>query len=366
MAIAIVVFLLVLVLRFIAPAPTSSRRGERHVTFALEPTITITQPHSAPSTPTLSLTATPRELEPPTPDVAEDPLRALSRICGFLASNTARAWKRDELGATPPLAGLEPYLDAVRVDLARIDEMVEEGRQERQGEHGERAPAEGSDRKDTEVGVPGIGADAGVDAGAGADARNEPGLVANPHQATHADPLPSLQSQFPTPPSPHPSTSTTTPSAAPAPSTDNAYLPPRPPMLTIATSNPRRRKDAVLRATRPVLADPDHADADADDAAVRAAALLSRFADLGAGLEGTVRERGAALWTALSRSGRSSPPDLPLPVPPLPRNRASAALIAAPPDLSVVEASRVVAHQAAWRARFATYGRLFGPAAEQR
>jgi len=101
-------------------------------------------------------------------------------------------------------------------------------------------------------------------------------------------------------------------------------------------------------------------DADADDAAVRAAALLARFADIGAELEGTVRERGAALWAALSR--RSAPLDLP--VPPLPRTPSSAALIAAR-GAPVVEASRAVAHQAAWRARFQAYGRLFGPVAEQ-
>jgi hypothetical protein len=45
------------------------------------------------------------------------------------------------------------------------------------------------------------------------------------------------------------------------------------------------------------VSDPDHPDA--DNAAVRAAAVLTRFADLGAGLEGTVRERGAAFITKM-------------------------------------------------------------------
>ena len=65
----------------------------------------------------------------------------------------------------------------------------------------------------------------------------------------------------------------------------------------------------MRRTTRPSI-DPSNADAlaDADDAAVRAAALLSRVADLGAGLfDGAVRERGAALWTAFSRHRPSSP-----------------------------------------------------------
>src|SRR6266702_3395374 len=143
----------------------------------------------------------------------------------------------------------------------------------------------------------------------------------------------------------------------PPPSPRNSIPPPSTASGTAA--NPRRRKDAVLRATH-ASAGPGVADADADDAAVRAAALLARFADIGAELEGTVRERGAALWAALSR--RRAPLDLP--VPPLPRTRSSAALIAAR-GAPVVEASRAVAHQAAWRARFAAYGRLFGTAAEQ-
>ena len=369
MIIAILSFLLVFLLKLISPASTS-RRGERHVTFLLEPKIVITQPPSVPSTPSLSLTTTPRELEPPTPDVAEDPLRALSRICGFLASNNARAWRREDLAATPPLAGLELYLDAVRVDLARIDEMVAEKRQEEKEEGREERAMEGSDRQesqDTDV-APSAGAGAGVDAGADAAADDEPGL------ATHADHLPP-PSQFPSPPSPLPtheppsastSTHTITPPAVPPPNTDNVH-PPRATPLTIttttttpttATTNPRRRKDAVLpvRAARPA-ADPDHPDVDADDAAVRAAALLGRFADLGAGLEGTVRERGAALWAALS--ARRTPPDVTVPLPP--RTRASATPIVElrdVRDVRVVEASRVVAHQAAWRARF-------GPAAEQ-
>ncbi|KAH9032448.1 hypothetical protein EDB85DRAFT_2145566 [Lactarius pseudohatsudake] len=71
--------------------------------------------------PSLPLTVTPRELEAPT---SEDPLRALGHVCAFLASSIVRARQRDELGVMPPLAGLEPYLDPVRADLAYIDEVV--------------------------------------------------------------------------------------------------------------------------------------------------------------------------------------------------------------------------------------------------
>ncbi|KAI9449451.1 hypothetical protein BJY52DRAFT_1192574 [Lactarius psammicola] len=74
--------------------------------------------------PPLSLTVTPRELQPPTSDVAEVPLQALISICAFLASNIARAVQRAELRATPSLAGLEPCIDAVCRDLAYIDEVV--------------------------------------------------------------------------------------------------------------------------------------------------------------------------------------------------------------------------------------------------
>ena len=81
--------------------------------------------------PSLSLTATPHELEPPTPDVAEDPLLALICICGFLTSNTTRAWREEELAAMPPLVGLAAYLDPIKEDLERISEMVADKREER-------------------------------------------------------------------------------------------------------------------------------------------------------------------------------------------------------------------------------------------
>jgi hypothetical protein len=324
--------------------------------------------------PSLSLTVTPRELEPPTPDVAEDPLRALARICAFLVSNTARAAQRAELGVTPPLAGLEPYLESVNVDLAYIDEVVEGMREEEEGRPADDGTAvatvpEGAGASE-DVGV---GADSGAVAGAGvsvdAHAHDELALV-QPQQATsaHASPPPppsQSQSQSPTPhpaPTPpppiitqnlRPSTTASKPKSKPSVDGTIAIAP-------STSANPRRRKDAVLRPTH-ARADPALlVDADADDAAVRAAALLARFADIGAELEGTVRERGAALWAALSR--RTAPLDLP--VPPLPRTPSSAALIAAR-GAPVVEASRAVAHQAAWRARFAAYGRLFGPVAEQ-
>ena len=302
--------------------------------------------------PSLSLTVTPRELEPPTPDVAEDPLRALARICAFLVSNTARAAQNAELGTTPPLAGLEPYIEAVNVDLAYIEGMRAEAEQGR-------------------IADDGVAEDTGAGAGAGvsvdAHAHDELVLV-QPQQATNANahPLPPPSESAAPTPTPHPappppppiitqnlppSTSTSKPSKPkPSLSTDS----------TMAVNNPRRRKDAVLRPSRARADSGLLVDADADDAAVRAAALLARFADIGAELEGTVRERGAALWAALSR--RTAPLDLP--VPPLPRTPSSAALIAAR-GAPVVEASRAVAHQAAWRARFALYGRMFGPVAEQ-
>ncbi|KAI0293153.1 hypothetical protein B0F90DRAFT_1928341 [Multifurca ochricompacta] len=100
--------------------------------------------------PSLSLTATPRQLEPPTPDIMEDPLRALVRICAFLASNTARALGRDEPGVTPPLAGVEPYLDAVSVDLVRINKVVAKKRVEEDEEEEEE---EGEDEQGNEAAV---------------------------------------------------------------------------------------------------------------------------------------------------------------------------------------------------------------------
>ncbi|KAI9449447.1 hypothetical protein BJY52DRAFT_1192570 [Lactarius psammicola] len=425
LALVVYTFLLLLLLRSISPE-RASRRG-RHVTFLVDSESSVstrTPARRAPPppppprlseknkptpppvlmramAPSLSLTVTPRELEPPTPDVAEDPLRALTRICAFLVSNTARATQRDELGVTPPLAGLEPYLDAVRVDLAYIDEVVEEKRVEAE-EKGRSADDEAaattvtiaeSSKGAEDAGASAsantsadLGLGAGASVGADAHAHDEPGLV-QPQQAAsvHASPPPPSQSQSPTPtPHPHPPPpppiitqnlypppANSKPKPKPKPSADSSIITVAPssiaaPSIAIVpstasgtTANPRRRKDAVLRATHP-SADPGVVDADADDAAVRAAALLARFADIGAELEGTVRERGAALWAALSR--RRAPLDLP--VPPLPRTRSSAALIAAR-GAPVVEASRAVAHQAAWRARFAAYGRLFGPAAEQ-
>lgn len=300
--------------------------------------------------PSLSLTVTPRELEPPTPDVAEDPLRALARICAFLVSNTARAAQNAELGTTPPLAGLGPYIEAVNVDLAYIEGMRAEAEEGRTADDG-------------------VAEDTGAGAGVSVDARAHDELaLVQPQQATNANahprPPPSeSQSESPTPhPAPPPPPPIITQNLRPSTSTSK---PPKPkPSLstdsTMAVNNPRRRKDAVLRPSRARADSGLLVDADADDAAVRAAALLARFADIGAELEGTVRERGAALWAALSR--RTAPLDLP--VPPLPRTPSSAALIAAR-GAPVVEASRAVAHQAAWRARFALYGRMFGPVAEQ-
>jgi hypothetical protein len=464
--IAILSFLLTFLMKFIMPAPSPAahrRRGvERHVTF-LEQSTVITLPAmpraparaniptpASTATTTLSLTTAPHELEPPTPDAAEDPLRALSRTCGFLAANTARGLKREELSATPPLAGLEPYLAAVRKDLARIEEMGEEDESESESEseegdgegdsHGDAVEVkEGAvvavtgevrvgDRQDVGAGADadegseagkGDAAAAGAGTGASADAHDEPGLV--PDQATRASPPPLPPTQLPTqslspepsatvtttpmpptPPTPPeptvknaaspdqtdttpiPSTSTNTstntsmtrrPPAPPPPPATTATKRPPPPLPPITTTTttpttmpnpgPRKRKDAVLRPTRPTTilgpgglvlsatgvagvagattttttvgdapanananandtnppcdaADADKL-ADSDDAAVRAAALFSRVADLGAGLfEGTVRERGAALWTALSR-GRGAPSDVP--VPQIPRTR---------------------------------------------
>ncbi|KAI0279391.1 hypothetical protein BGY98DRAFT_439479 [Russula aff. rugulosa BPL654] len=138
LVIAVISFLFVLLFKTITPAPGPRRSTGRHVTF-VEPSTVITLPPSGAeaqrspakgTAPSLSLTATPRELEPPTPDVAEDPLRALVRICGFLTSNIARAWRGEELAATPPLAGLAAYLDPVKEDLERISEMVADKREE--------------------------------------------------------------------------------------------------------------------------------------------------------------------------------------------------------------------------------------------
>ncbi|KAH9971130.1 hypothetical protein BGW80DRAFT_510408 [Lactifluus volemus] len=276
------------------------------------------------------------------PDVAEDPLRALTRICGFLTCNISRARKRDQLAIMPPLAGLGMYLNAVRVDLARVDELVEGSRRS----SGRMKGAIGRRRR-----VP----PAGLDACVYVNAHDEPGLVVHPHQTTHADPLLSPPFQFPTthsPISPH------------DPSSATAH-PQRPTILTTTTTsstttpNPRKHKGAVLRVpNNNKVSDPDHADADADDAAVRAAQLLAAL-----GTARTVSER-AALWTRLS--GRSTPPEPPV-MPPLPPNkRASVALIAAPQrdvPVSVVEASRVVAHRGA---RFAKFRRMFEQATEQR
>jgi len=305
------------------PAPGPRRSAGRHVTF-LEPSIAITLPASGAvaqhspakgTTPSLSLTATPHELEPPTPDVAEDPLRALIRICGFLASNTARAWRGEELAATPPLAGLAPYLDPVKDDLERISEMIAD---KEEGEKKENVRGVGRDSEEV--------AAAGESAGAGA--HDEPGLVrANPATTYARPPTPTPPSPI-TPPDPNTSTSTsipTPPAPASEPTAQQAAITPATTTATATTTTtpgPRKRKDAVLRTKRPSI-HPSNADAlaDADDAAVRAAALISRVTDLGAGLfDGAVRERGAALWTALSRRG--TPTDVPVPA--LPRTRFAA------------------------------------------
>ncbi|KAH9987003.1 hypothetical protein BJV74DRAFT_796627 [Russula compacta] len=344
LAIALFSFLLLLLIKCLepkqAPPSTSRHRGGsgRHVKF-LEPSIVIPSPSATAAAagtaasasasaasasasaqqrpPSLSLMATPRALlEPPTPDVAEDPLRALSRICGFLASNTARAWRRDELGPTPPLAGLEPYLGAVRGDLARIDEMVAEGGS------GPEEDDEGEDEEGGEEGEAVGGAAAAGEAESGGHASTPSTPTPEPTAVQSASS--SSSSSSPSPPIPHP-TDTIAPIPIPIPT------------LTPTPSGARRRKDAVLRPTRPSpSADPKSrkaspqavavaddaanananadadADADADDASVRAAALLSRVAGAGAGLlEGTVRERGAALWAVLSRRSTTvtSPPD---------------------------------------------------------
>jgi len=393
---ALFAFLLTLILKISAIAPTG--RSGRRVKFVersivIPPTIPQRKPDNsiesspalveAPSpTLSLSLTVTPRELEPRTPDVVEDPLQALVRICGFLAANTARAWRHEELAPTPPLAGLELYLAAVQEDLETIDQTgkddevededsEEEESEESEGEEEGAAAAEDSEVQVLDQGGEGdsedLEAGAGEAAGSGssADAHDgdELGLVLVPDQATHATspPLP-LPPQIPThpaepdtsasattstpipaptpkptPPSPSPTTQSTSPAEqtdttpTPTPSTSTTRPPtPQPPTM-------RKRKDAVLRTTRPsgvvlgqlAAADPDHPNenaaavvdrlADSDDAAVRAAALFSRVADLGTGIfEGTVRERGAALWAALSRSrGRGTPSEVP--VPPLTR-----------------------------------------------
>jgi hypothetical protein len=336
LVIAVISFLFVLLFKSITPAPGPRRSAGRHVTFH-EPSTVITLPPSGAvaqrspakgTAPSLSLTATPRELEPPTPDGAEDPLLALVRICGFLASNSARAWRGEELAATPPLAGLAAYLDPVKEDLERISEMVADKREE------ERKDIVGGAGGDSEVAVAAAGESAGAGAGADADAdaHDEPGLVRPDRAATHARP------PTPTPPSPltrpdpNTSTSTSIPTSTPPtsePTAQHASVTLADSDTTITTTTAttaatvtmpqgtRKRKDAVLRTKRPSI-DPSNADAlaDTDDAAVRAAVLLSRVADLGAGLfDGAVRERGASLWNALSRRG--TPTDVP--VPPLPR-----------------------------------------------
>jgi hypothetical protein len=168
-------------------------------------------------------------------------------------------------------------------------------------------------------------------AGAGADAHDEPGLVRPDRSATYARPSTPTPPSPLTPPVPNTSTSTsiptpTPPASEPTAQAQDASATPADSdttetttATTTTTPGPRKRKDAVLRTKRPSI-DPSNADAlaDADDAAVRAAALLSRVADLGAGLfDGAVRERGTALWTAFSRRG--TPTDVP--VPPLPRTR---------------------------------------------
>ena len=328
LVIAVISFLFVLLFRYIMPAPGPRHSTGRHVTF-LEPSVVITPPPSGAvaqrspakgTAPSLSLTATPRELEPPTPDVAENPLRALTRICGFLTSNTARAWRGEELAATPPLAGLAMYLAPVQEDLERISEM-EGGKAEEEG----KAIVVGVDGGSEEA----VAAGGSAGAGAGADAHDEPGLVRPDRAATHARP------PTPTPPSPiippvpnTTSTSIPTPPASEPTAQQHASVTladttaTTTATITTTTPAPRKRKDAVLRTKRPSI-DPSNADAlaDADDAAVRAAALLSRVADLGAGLfDGSVRERGAALWTTLSRRG--APTDVP--VPPLPHTRFAA------------------------------------------
>jgi len=412
---ALFAFLLTLLLKITAIRPMATGRSGRRVKF-VERTIVIPptaipqrKPDNsiesspalveAPSpTLSLSLTVTPRELEPRTPDVVEDPLQAIFRVCGFLAANTARAWRHEELAPTPPLAGLEPYLAAVQRDLEMIDQTgkddedvdVDEEEESEEGEESEGEEEEGAaaaedsevqvldreDAGDSEDSEAGAGEAAGSGSSADARDRDEPGLVLVPDQATSATSPPSpLPSQIPTPPAgpdtsasapTSASTSTSTPIPAPAPEptppspttqntslaeqTDTTATPststtrPSTPTPTPQPPTMRRRRDAVLRTTRPsgavlgqlaaansnpdLLPDENAAAAaaadrlaDSDDAAVRAAALFSRVADLGTGLfEGTVRERGAALWAALSRSrGRGTPSEVP--VPPLTRTR---------------------------------------------
>lgn len=372
LGITVIVFLFILLFRTIMSTPGPRRTAGRHVTF-LEPSIVIPPPppsaagrrSPAKGVPSLSLTATPRDLEPPTPDVAEDPLRALVRICGFLASNTSRAWRGEELNATPPLAGLALYLDAVHEDMERINEMGADGKGA--GGGGKEAGIEtvavaGAKDRESAGGSGGsepaaaAGERAGTGAGAHVDAHDEPGLVRPDQAATHARrpppppppsqppharrlpppplppssklpttppvpvpvPVPSTSTRIPTPPAPEPSAQGASDTTTTATATATAIAPTN----SASTPGPRKRKDAVLRTKRPSIdaSNPD-ALADADDAAVRAAALLSRVADLGAGLfDGAVRERGAALWTAFSHRTPE------VPVPSMPRTR-----FAAPP-----------------------------------
>ncbi|KAH9972430.1 hypothetical protein BGW80DRAFT_1561026 [Lactifluus volemus] len=207
---------------------------------------------------------------------SEDPLRALTRICDFLACNTARARKRGEFDTTPPLAGLGLYLDAMRVDLAHIDEMED---------------------------VPRAGVDAVAGVGADTNAHDEPGLVVPPHQPHTLIPFLHLYPNFQHPLTGIPPRSLLLDLLISHTTDSTPYHRYRIPTMshqlttaTTATSTPRKRKDAVFRVPKRV-SDPDHADA--DSAAVRAAAVLAHFADLGAGLEGTVRKRGAAFITKM-------------------------------------------------------------------
>jgi hypothetical protein len=144
---------------------------------------------------------------------------------------------------TPPLAGLEPYLEAVNVDLAYIDEVVAGNRAEAE-EEGERKEIQRSasdviveSSEETED-INAVAASASVDpvlaGGTGvvsADAHvlDEPVLVQQPQQAASATThrLPSLPIRIPNP-TPHP--------APPLPIiTRDLYPPPT------TTSNPPNR-----------------------------------------------------------------------------------------------------------------------------
>lgn len=69
-----------------------------------------------------SLSSTRSEREAPTEDVAEEAFRALSRICFFLAANTALGLRRDDLAAMSPFIGLGLYIAAMREYPVRIGE----------------------------------------------------------------------------------------------------------------------------------------------------------------------------------------------------------------------------------------------------